>query len=102
MAPRNLFMVQPVFPEYYFMNVSFNISITNIDRIHDIALSNQIWSLLLWGDLHPAPNIFFAVSGVYHPNFVNCIWKLQEKHVANESINDVINTCLALVGKKMA
>ena len=42
------------------MNVTFNMSV--IDMIHDMALSNQIWSLLLWGDLHPAPNIFFNVG----------------------------------------
>ena len=49
------------------MNVSFNMTITNIDRIHDKALSNQIWSQLLWVDLHlvvnrdTVPHIFFTV-----------------------------------------
>ena len=43
------------------MNVSFNMSVTNIDSIHDIALNNQIQSQLLWADLDPAPDIFFIV-----------------------------------------
>ena len=32
--------------------------VTNIDRIHDIALNNQIWSQMLRTDLRPTPDIF--------------------------------------------
>ena len=44
------------------MNFSFNMSIPNIDRIYDMALSNQIRSWLLCIDLHPTPDIFFTVQ----------------------------------------
>jgi chromosome segregation ATPase len=44
---------------------------------------------------------FKMPSGAYHPNFVNCIWQLQARHVAIANINSVISACLALVGKKM-
>ena len=35
------------------MNVSFNMLITNIDRIHDMAFNNKIRIQLLWEDSHP-------------------------------------------------
>ena len=51
------------FPECDFINVSFSMSVTNIDGIYDMALTNQIQSQLLWKDLHPASDIFFTVLG---------------------------------------
>ena len=45
------------------MNVSFNMLITNIDKIHDMAFNNKIRIQLLWEDSHPAPDIFFYCVG---------------------------------------
>ena len=37
--------------------------VINIYKFHDVAFSNQIWSQLLWRDLHPSPDIVFTVRG---------------------------------------
>ena len=43
--------------------------VTNNDGIHDMALSNQIRSQLLWKDFHPAPDIVFTVLNFIFRHF---------------------------------
>ena len=63
MKPVNICYTCEIFPDCEFVNVSFNMSVSNIDRIDDMGLSNQIRSWLLWIDLHPAPDIVCHCEG---------------------------------------
>ena len=41
-------------------------------------------------------------DGKYHPSFRFVVWKMVSKHVGIDNVNDVIDDCLSLVGKKLA
>ena len=47
-----------MFMKSHSRNFPHNMHVTNVYGFHDITSSNQIWSQLLWADLHPTPEIF--------------------------------------------
>ena len=41
-------------------------------------------------------------DGKYHPSFRFVVWKLVAKHLGIDNVNNAIDDCLSLVGKKLA